>query len=106
MVLCVIQGKSLFVTYKAIGELKPDGMREVFFELNGIPRTVEVFDELVTPPNAARTPTVLSVVRLLYLRWAVAAVSAALRLHPAQGALSTGPYTPLVLSCALDRLYV
>jgi pyruvate carboxylase len=39
------QGKSLFVTYKAIGELKPDGMREVFFELNGIPRTVEVFDE-------------------------------------------------------------
>lgn len=47
---CVAQGKSLFVTYKAIGELKPDGMREVFFELNGIPRTVEVFDEKVTLP--------------------------------------------------------
>jgi len=39
------RGTSFFVTYKAKGELKPDGMREVFFELNGIPRQVEVFDK-------------------------------------------------------------
>ena len=36
------QGKTLFIKMKAVGELKPDGYKTVFFELNGLPRQVEV----------------------------------------------------------------
>jgi len=38
------KGKQLYVTLKAVGELLPNGKREVFFDLNGIPRVVEVID--------------------------------------------------------------
>ena len=38
------KGKQLYVTLKAVGELLPNGKREVFFDLNGIPRVVEVVD--------------------------------------------------------------
>jgi pyruvate carboxylase len=53
------KGQSFYITYKAKGELKPDGMREVFFELNGIPRQVEVFDkvELETAASSGRAVT-------------------------------------------------
>jgi len=37
-------GKQLYVTLKAVGELLPNGRREVFFDLNGIPRVVETED--------------------------------------------------------------
>jgi len=37
-------GKQLYVTLKAVGELLPNGNREVFFDLNGIPRVVAVAD--------------------------------------------------------------
>jgi pyruvate carboxylase len=37
-------GQQLYVTLKAVGELLPNGRREVFFELNGIPRVVETED--------------------------------------------------------------
>jgi pyruvate carboxylase len=40
----VDKGKQLYVTLKAVGELLPNGKREVFFDLNGIPRLVEVLD--------------------------------------------------------------
>ena len=33
------------VKLKAIGELLPNGNREVFFEMNGIPRVVEIEDK-------------------------------------------------------------
>ena len=38
------QGNVVHIKYKAKGELQPNGMREVFFETNGIPRVVEVRD--------------------------------------------------------------
>jgi pyruvate carboxylase len=38
------KGNVVNIKYKAKGELQPSGMREVFFEANGIPRVVEVRD--------------------------------------------------------------
>ena len=38
------KGKTLVVKYLTTGELREDGMRTVFFELNGHPREVEVLD--------------------------------------------------------------
>ena len=40
----VDKGRQLYVTLKAVGELLPNGRREVFFNLNGLPRLVEVED--------------------------------------------------------------
>jgi len=37
-------GNTVSIRYKATSQLQPDGKREVFFEANGIPRTVEVVD--------------------------------------------------------------
>eukprot|EP00240_Pyramimonas_obovata_P000007 CAMPEP_0118929078 /NCGR_PEP_ID=MMETSP1169-20130426/6179_1 /TAXON_ID=36882 /ORGANISM="Pyramimonas obovata, Strain CCMP722" /LENGTH=1274 /DNA_ID=CAMNT_0006871201 /DNA_START=88 /DNA_END=3912 /DNA_ORIENTATION=- len=51
--IVIDQGKSLFVTYKAMGDLKSDGRRTVFFELNGIPRSIEVLDTRVTEVASA-----------------------------------------------------
>lgn len=45
-------GKRLIIKFMAVGEPHPDGRRHVFFELNGIPRSVTVVDhslELDTP---------------------------------------------------------
>ena len=38
------KGRQVYVTLKAVGELLPNGRREVFFNLNGLPRLVEVED--------------------------------------------------------------
>lgn len=38
------KGNTVNIKYKAKGELQPNGIREVFFEANGIPRMVEVQD--------------------------------------------------------------
>jgi pyruvate carboxylase len=38
------KGNVVNIKYKAKGELQPSGLREVFFEANGIPRVVEVRD--------------------------------------------------------------
>ncbi len=46
-------GKSLVVRLLTLGEPRPDGMRTVFFELNGQPREVEVLDKSVKPSNLA-----------------------------------------------------
>jgi len=40
------RGVEAHLKYKAIGELQPNGKREVFFEANGIPRVVEVVDRV------------------------------------------------------------
>ncbi|BAE49043.1 pyruvate carboxylase [Paramagnetospirillum magneticum] len=48
------KGKSLIVRYLATAEAEEDGSRKVFFELNGQPRTVRVFDRKVAPARAAR----------------------------------------------------
>ena len=37
-------GNTVSIRYKATSQLQADGKREVFFEANGIPRTVEVVD--------------------------------------------------------------
>ena len=39
------RGKALVIRYLALGEPDSDGRRNVFFELNGQPRTVEVADK-------------------------------------------------------------
>ena len=41
------KGKTLILRYLATGELRSDGMRTVFFELNGHPREVDVLDRSV-----------------------------------------------------------
>ena len=41
------KGKTLIVKYLTTGDLRDDGMRTVFFELNGHPREVEVLDRSV-----------------------------------------------------------
>ncbi len=40
-------GKALIVRLLTVGEARPDGMRPVFFELNGQPREVEVRDKSI-----------------------------------------------------------
>lgn len=38
------RGVTVVIKYKAVGEIQPNGKREVFFEVNGVPRVVEVED--------------------------------------------------------------
>jgi pyruvate carboxylase len=40
-------GKRLIVKFLAVGEPRPDGVRTVFFELNGQPREVEIVDRSI-----------------------------------------------------------
>jgi pyruvate carboxylase len=47
-------GKTLIVRLLAVGEARPDGMRTVFFELNGQPREVEVRDRSIKDAGTAR----------------------------------------------------
>ncbi len=42
--LDIERGKTLYVSYVAVSEVHDDGMRTVFFELNGQPRSVRVAD--------------------------------------------------------------
>ena len=46
-------GKSLVIKFWTISEPNPDGQRTVFFELNGQPREVVVFDESMKEPAPA-----------------------------------------------------
>jgi len=48
-------GKRLIVKFLAVGEPRPDGVRTVFFELNGQPREVEVVDKSIETKAARRT---------------------------------------------------
>ena len=41
------QGKTLFIKLVSIGQVRRDGTRVVYFELNGQPREIEVRDESV-----------------------------------------------------------
>ncbi|MEA4836766.1 MAG: pyruvate carboxylase [Rhodospirillaceae bacterium] len=47
-------GKTLLIRMLAIGEADDQGMRNVFFELNGQPRTVKVPDRSVAPERPAQ----------------------------------------------------
>jgi pyruvate carboxylase len=47
-------GKTLVIRFLTLGEARPDGMRTVFFELNGQPREIEVRDKAIKEPTAAR----------------------------------------------------
>ena len=44
VVVEIAKGNTAHIKYKAVGELQPNGRREVFFETNGVPRVVEVVD--------------------------------------------------------------
>ncbi len=47
-------GKSLIIRMLTVGEPRPDGMRTVFFELNGQPREIEILDKSVKQVGAAK----------------------------------------------------
>jgi len=44
VIIEVERGTQIYVTLKAVGELLPNGRREVFFDTDGIPRVIEVAD--------------------------------------------------------------
>lgn len=48
------RGKLLIVKLTAIGDIREDGQREVFFELNGQPRSILVADKSVTTETVTR----------------------------------------------------
>jgi pyruvate carboxylase len=47
-------GKTLVIRLLTVGEARPDGMRTVFFELNGQPREVEIRDRSIKQAVGAR----------------------------------------------------
>jgi pyruvate carboxylase len=47
-------GKSLIIRLQTVGEPRKDGMRTVFFELNGQPREVEIRDRSIKEETVAR----------------------------------------------------
>ena len=47
-------GKTLIIRYLTTGDARPDGLRTVFFELNGQPREVDVPDRTVDVPRSAK----------------------------------------------------
>jgi pyruvate carboxylase len=47
-------GKSLIIRLQAVGETKKDGLRTVFFELNGQPREVEIRDRSIKEESTAK----------------------------------------------------
>jgi pyruvate carboxylase len=47
-------GKTLIVRLQTVGEPRPDGMRTVFFELNGQPREIEIRDKALKEPAPTR----------------------------------------------------
>jgi pyruvate carboxylase len=49
-------GKTLIVRFLAVGDADPDGMRTVFFELNGQPRSVRVPDKAIAKPAGPARP--------------------------------------------------
>ncbi len=53
-------GKTLFIHMLTVGEARPDGYRPVFFELNGLPREVEIRDKSLEAVAAVRAKADLS----------------------------------------------
>lgn len=51
--VALFEGVIISVKYKAAGELQETGMREVFFEANGVPRVVAVVDKSVSTKTTA-----------------------------------------------------
>jgi len=47
-------GKTLIIRLLTVGEARPDGMRTVFFELNGQPREVEIRDKSIKESASLR----------------------------------------------------
>lgn len=47
-------GKTLIISLSGMTEPDTDGVRRVFFQLNGFPRTLEVIDEAVATPSKKR----------------------------------------------------
>ncbi len=47
-------GKTLIISHSGMTEPDSDGVRRVFFQLNGFPRTLEVIDETVAAPTKKR----------------------------------------------------
>jgi pyruvate carboxylase len=45
-------GKTLLIRYLALGQADEEGLREVFFELNGQPRSIRIADETMAPERA------------------------------------------------------
>jgi len=52
------RGKTLFLKLKAIGDLDKNGEREVYFDLNGLPRTIKVSDKSVAKTKVVREKAV------------------------------------------------
>ena len=48
------RGKALLIRFLAIGDADEQGLRKVFFELNGQPRTVQIADKAVAPARPAQ----------------------------------------------------
>jgi pyruvate carboxylase len=48
------EGKTLIISLTGITEPNPDGVRRVFFQLNGFPRTLEIVDESIAAPDKKR----------------------------------------------------
>jgi pyruvate carboxylase len=48
------EGKILYVKLIAVSEVDAEGMRTLFFELNGYPRDIRVFDKSKTPAQPQR----------------------------------------------------
>jgi len=49
-------GKTLLVKFLTVGDSDPDGMRTVFFELNGQPREVKVMDKSLAGKSRSQLP--------------------------------------------------
>jgi pyruvate carboxylase len=47
-------GKTLIIKFLAVGDPHPDGSRTVYFELNGLPRNVDVVDTKLEPTEKRR----------------------------------------------------
>lgn len=47
-------GKTLIISISGITEANRDGVRRVFFQLNGFPRTLEIVDEAIASPGKKR----------------------------------------------------
>ncbi|WP_339061052.1 pyruvate carboxylase [Tepidibacillus marianensis] len=48
------KGKTLMIKLTSIGEIKADGHRTIYFELNGVPREIKIYDKSVGLPVETR----------------------------------------------------
>ena len=54
LIVDIERGKTLIISFLAVGEADDDGKRTVFFELNGQPREVKVTDRSLAPSGPAK----------------------------------------------------